>query len=463
MDYDVIIVGSGAGGSAVAYHLTQTGRRVLLLEKGPVLPKDGSTLDVEQVLRQGAFLADEPWLDRHDRLTVPEEHFNLGGKTKWYGAALLRFAPHEFSADPVHQCLGWPITLGELAPFYDEAERLLGVRRFDVEPGFQQLVAGLRRQDPGWRKEQLALGLAADILAYPPEEDRHFDGTASVRGLKADTEQSLLLRVAGRLNLEVLANKLPSPRCCRRRGGRSRSTASSARTAVAFAAAPWFSPPARCTARGCCRATSRAPARGDAALPSYASIGRYYKAHVLTAMLAFSHRSVTACCARRCCSIMSSCRTAPCNPGRQPGRGDRSRAGAALHPGVARLPGATARRRHDPADRGPGSHPDNPHRRPPRRRGTPADRLRRRATSVRAIRTPRTGAHAAPAAAADGVPARRTANSAHRDRACLRNTGAPATTQCPQSSTPTRASTASPTSTSPMEASCRARHVSIRR
>ena len=38
------------------------------------------------------------------RRTVPEEHFNLGGKTKWYGAALLRFAPHEFEADPAHQC-----------------------------------------------------------------------------------------------------------------------------------------------------------------------------------------------------------------------------------------------------------------------------------------------------------------------------------------------------------------------
>lgn len=290
MDYDVIIVGSGAGGSAVAYHLTQTGRRVLLLEKGPVLPKDGSTLDVEQVLRQGAFLADEPWLDRHDRLTVPEEHFNLGGKTKWYGAALLRFAPHEFSADPVHQCLGWPITLGELAPFYDEAERLLGVRRFDVEPGFQQLVAGLRRQDPGWRKEQLALGLAADILAYPPEA-RHFDGFASVRGLKADAEQSLLLRVAGRPNLEVLTNKpvaalLPAPGRPTAVDGVVCEDGSRFRgRAVVLAAGALHSPR---LLQGYFEGTGLA-----ATLPCYASIGRYYKAHVLTAMLAFSHRSVT--------------------------------------------------------------------------------------------------------------------------------------------------------------------------
>ena len=49
MKYDVIIIGSGAGGSAAAYHLTQTGRRVLLLEKGEALPRDGSTLDVDIV------------------------------------------------------------------------------------------------------------------------------------------------------------------------------------------------------------------------------------------------------------------------------------------------------------------------------------------------------------------------------------------------------------------------------
>ncbi len=167
------------------------------------------------------------------------------------------------------------------------------MRRFDVEPGFQQLVAGLRRQDPGWRKEQLALGLAADILAYPPEA-RHFDGFASVRGLKADAEQSLLLR--GRRPAGPGGPHPASPRRPRAAAGvgsgRPRSTASSARTAVAFAAAPWFSPPARCTARGCCRKTFEGTGLA-ATLPCYASIGRYYKAHVLTAMLAFSHRSVT--------------------------------------------------------------------------------------------------------------------------------------------------------------------------
>ena len=45
--YDALIIGSGAGGSAAAYQLARAGRRVLLLEKGRELPRDGSTLDVD--------------------------------------------------------------------------------------------------------------------------------------------------------------------------------------------------------------------------------------------------------------------------------------------------------------------------------------------------------------------------------------------------------------------------------
>jgi choline dehydrogenase-like flavoprotein len=169
MSYDIIIIGSGAGGCAAAYNLAQSGKRVLLLEKGLPLPADGSTLDPDKVLRRGAFLSDEAWSDRDGASFAPEEHFNLGGKTRWYGAALLRFAPHEFSADPAHSCLGWPIAYDDLAPFYAEAERLLGVRQFPPEDDLLRMVAGLRRHDAGWQKRPMSLALAADILAFPEE------------------------------------------------------------------------------------------------------------------------------------------------------------------------------------------------------------------------------------------------------------------------------------------------------
>ena len=59
--FDVIIVGSGAGGSAAAYQLARAGARVALVEKGSPLPRDGSTLDFNRVVHRGEFNSREVW------------------------------------------------------------------------------------------------------------------------------------------------------------------------------------------------------------------------------------------------------------------------------------------------------------------------------------------------------------------------------------------------------------------
>ncbi len=100
--YDAIVIGSGAGGAAAAFRLAEAGRRVLVFEKGPPLPTDGSTLDADVVLRQGRYRNQDPWIDRNGKTFVPSEFYNLGGKTKWYGAALLRFPPHRNKARARH-------------------------------------------------------------------------------------------------------------------------------------------------------------------------------------------------------------------------------------------------------------------------------------------------------------------------------------------------------------------------
>lgn len=290
MTYDAIIIGSGAGGCAAAFQLTQSGAKVLLLEKGERLPKDGSTLDVETVAKRKLFIDDDPWHDRMGNVIVPQERSNLGGKTKWYGAALLRFAPHEFNADPAHQCLAWPIDYEALEPYYEAAERVLGVRHFAIEPDFQRIANGLRSKDARWKKQPLPVGLSSDILSFPLEA-KHFDAFASPRGLKADGESRFLERIANNPNLQIATGKRVTalrpasddPTCVTEveceDGTRYRGAT------ILLAAGALHSPRLLQTyfeAHGL-----------DQTLPSYAQIGRNYKFHLLTAMLMLTARKQT--------------------------------------------------------------------------------------------------------------------------------------------------------------------------
>src|SRR5271166_2202755 len=200
---DAIIIGSGAGGAAAAFRLAEAGRRVLVFEKGPVLPTDGSTQDARIVLSEGRFSNHDAWIDRHGKPFVPAEFYNLGGKTKWYGAALLRFAPEEFADDPARQYRGWPFAYEELEPYYDQAEALLGVRQFDMEPNTARIVAALKRAAPAWRPAPMPLGLSPRILEDKHEATR-FDGFASARGLKSDAQTCLIDRIRDKPKVTIV-------------------------------------------------------------------------------------------------------------------------------------------------------------------------------------------------------------------------------------------------------------------
>lgn len=204
--YDAIVVGTGAGGAAVTYKLALAGRHVLVLEKGAHLPRDGSTLDTKKVFKDGVFKNNEPWVDGHNKVFIPGEFYNFGGKTKWYGAALLRFAPHEFEADDDYQCLAWPFGYDALAPYYDEAEALLDVNTFDNEPELQALLDKIASGDSLWKPEPLPLGLKREIVDHE-NEAKHFDGFAPACGFKSDAEWNLLDRIDDTAAVTLLTDK----------------------------------------------------------------------------------------------------------------------------------------------------------------------------------------------------------------------------------------------------------------
>jgi len=204
--WDALIIGSGAGAAAAAYSLVHAGKSVLMLEKGEYLPTDGSTLDVGKVFAGGQFKNKQAWLDGQGRQFVPEEYYNVGGKTKWYGAALLRISPHEFEEDHDFACLPWPVAYSMMEPWYQQAEKILQVTHFDFEPDLIKLISRAFSAGSGWRYEHLPLGLNKTILEHP-NEARHFDGFASATGQKSEAETSLLTSIKDAPNFTLLRGK----------------------------------------------------------------------------------------------------------------------------------------------------------------------------------------------------------------------------------------------------------------
>ncbi len=128
--YDVVIVGSGAGGGTLAHRLAQGGKRVLLLERGEFLPREKENWDSNQVILEGRYKAHDEWVDGNGKTFHPGTNYWVGGNTKVYGAALFRMRKEDFGALRHHGGMSpaWPISYEELAPYYLQAERLYEVR-----------------------------------------------------------------------------------------------------------------------------------------------------------------------------------------------------------------------------------------------------------------------------------------------------------------------------------------------
>jgi choline dehydrogenase-like flavoprotein len=127
--YDVLVIGSGPGGATTAARVAETGRRVLLLERGGFLPRERDNWSSQAVFGDAKYTADETFYDRHDRPFQPELHYYVGGNSKVYGAALIRLLPGDFGEvrHPNGVAPAWPLSYGDLEPYYVRAEHLFWV------------------------------------------------------------------------------------------------------------------------------------------------------------------------------------------------------------------------------------------------------------------------------------------------------------------------------------------------
>jgi choline dehydrogenase-like flavoprotein len=130
VSYDIIIIGSGAGGGTLAYALRDSGANILILERGDFLPNEDQNWQVEAVFKDKRYKPDENWHDVHNNTQFqPGVHYFVGGNTKVYGAALPRFRERDFQAIE-HEggtSPAWAISYTDLEPYYTQAELIYRV------------------------------------------------------------------------------------------------------------------------------------------------------------------------------------------------------------------------------------------------------------------------------------------------------------------------------------------------
>ena len=96
--YDVIIIGSGAGGGTMAHALSTTTARILIVERGDFVPREPENWDPTAVWKDLRYRATERWVDDRGKEFVPYTHYCVGGNSKFWGSVLFRLRRTDFDA-----------------------------------------------------------------------------------------------------------------------------------------------------------------------------------------------------------------------------------------------------------------------------------------------------------------------------------------------------------------------------
>ena len=190
--HDVVIIGSGAGGGTATKVLADLGISVLLMEAGPML----ALSDLKEHLapfdlpHRGAGAKGEAYtggrtgftysatyggaqLDGEPYTVAPGSDFSwfrsriLGGRTNHYGRVTLRFADYDFRGKSIDGLgFDWPITYDDLKPYYDKAERFIGMvgtaeNIRSAPDGIFQPPAALRAHDVLVQRSCAKMGIRA--------------------------------------------------------------------------------------------------------------------------------------------------------------------------------------------------------------------------------------------------------------------------------------------------------------
>lgn len=127
--YDAIVIGTGAGGGTLAFHLAQAGKKILILERGPFMPQEKLNWDTSAVFLDNRYHTKEIWQTKDGKDLHPQQSYYVGGQTKVYGAAMFRMRAQDFGIIQHNGGISpaWPISYADLEPYYTRAEELFHV------------------------------------------------------------------------------------------------------------------------------------------------------------------------------------------------------------------------------------------------------------------------------------------------------------------------------------------------
>lgn len=226
--YDIIIIGTGSGGGTIAKKLAGSGKKILILERGGFIPKEKQNWDPHEVVTLGRYRPKENWYDKEDKPFKPYIHYNVGGNSKMYGAALFRFRESDFREVQHYggTSPAWPFGYETLRPYYDMAEKMYhvhGQRGVDpTEPpaSFDYPLPALPYEplirDLAEKMEQLGLHPFPLPMGVnlPQDTNKHaspvvlenFDGFPDLTDSKADSQTVALNQVLALGNVEMVTH-----------------------------------------------------------------------------------------------------------------------------------------------------------------------------------------------------------------------------------------------------------------
>ena len=226
--YDIIIIGTGSGGGTIARKLAESGKKILILERGGFIPKEKENWDPKEVVVNGRYRPNENWYDKDDKPFKPYIHYNVGGNSKMYGAALFRFRESDFKEVKHYggTSPAWPFGYETLDKYYDVAEKLYHVHgKRGVDPSepktsmeyplpplpYEPLIMDLnaRMQQIGLKPFPLPMGvkLPQDYNKNAsPVVLENFDGFPDLTDSKADSQTSALNFALNRDTVEMITH-----------------------------------------------------------------------------------------------------------------------------------------------------------------------------------------------------------------------------------------------------------------